>query len=392
MTAAAQPPDIRRANLAAALRTVLDEGPVPRSDLAARLGLSHATISRIVGRAVAAGLLRELPSVSGGGGRPKVPVDLVADARLTIGLYFGRQRTTAGLVDLRGQVREVATIERGPGSAAELLPGAAGLVRTLLKRARSTPVLGVGAAAGGWVDPTAGVVVDNEALGWRDVPLRRLLEDATGLPVRVDAGARAHATAELWFGGERTEGCSVHLFTGNVIDAAIAMGRRVHTGARSGAGAVGHLPVREGGPACACGRTGVLQAVAADSAVLTQAVERELLGPGAGLEALATLALSGSREADGLLRARARHIGTAVAHLVDLLDPDLVVLSGGVLAVPDHLEEVRREAVLRIGRGWDPRVVRATGLGPGPQALVASSAALLLSAYFADPMAYETLS
>ncbi|MEV0094679.1 ROK family transcriptional regulator [Streptomyces sp. NPDC050738] len=392
------PAGLRRANTAAVLRTVLDEGPLPRADLAERLGLAAGTVSRIVSPIVASGLLRELPALTGagtgtgGGGRPRVPVDLVAGARYVIGLHLGRQRTTAGLVDLRGGVRTVLTDERGPGTPDQLLAGAVELVTRLRKEAGRVPVLGVGVATGGWVDPTAGTVVDNEALGWRNVPLRALLTEAIGdgLPVLVDSGARAQATAEVWFGCARATGSSVHLFTGNVIDAALAMGRRVHTGARAAAGSIGHLPVRDGGPACACGRRGVLQAVASDRAVVDSAIASQLLGSDGDLTDLAALATSGDAAADALLRERARHIGAAVAHLVDLFDPDLVVLSGGLLAVPAHVDEVRAEAARLLGRSWDPDRVRPTALGP--HALAASSGALLLSAYYDDPPAYDTFS
>ncbi|MEV3856666.1 ROK family transcriptional regulator [Streptomyces sp. NPDC050095] len=382
------PAGLRRANTAAALRAVLDEGPLPRADLSERLGLAAGTVSRIVSPLVVAGLLRELPALTGGGGRPRVPVDLVPGARYAIGVHLGRQRTTAGLVDLRGRVHEVRTHERGPGPVDQLLAGAAELVAALRKEAGATPVLGVGVATGGWVEPVTGVVVDNEALGWQGVPLRSLLTAALGtdVPVVVDSGARAQATAEVWFGCARGAETSVHLFTGNVIDAALAMGRRVHTGARAAAGAVGHLPIRASGPACACGRRGVLQAVASDRAVTEAAAAAGLVDADADFTRVGELAASGDATADALLRERARHIGAAVAHLVDLFDPGLVVLSGGVLPYAD---EVRAEAARLIGRSWDPACVKATALGP--HALAASSGALLLASYYADPLAYEHL-
>ncbi|MFK0181224.1 ROK family protein [Streptomyces xanthochromogenes] len=381
------PAGLRRANTAAALQAVLDGGPLPRAGLTERLGLAAGTVSRIVAPLVAAGVLRELPALPGAGGRPRIPVDLVPRARYAIGVHVGRQRTTAGLVDLRGRVHEVRSHERGPGQARQLMDGAADLVAGLRKEAGTVPVLGVGVATGGWVDPAAGVVVDNEALGWRDVPLRALLTRALGadLPVLVDSSARAQATAEVWFGCARGAETSVHLFTGNVIDAAFAMGRRIHTGARSAAGMIGHLPIGVAGPACACGRRGVLQAVASDRAVVDAAAAAGIMTASEGLARLDSLAATGTEAADSLLRERARHIGTAVAHLVDLFDPSLVVLSGGVLP---HADVVRDETARLLGNAWDPDRVRPTALGP--HALAASSGALLLAAYYADPLAYES--
>ncbi|WP_345259973.1 ROK family protein [Streptomyces hundungensis] len=381
------PAGLRRANTAAALRAVLDKGPLPRAGLTEQLGLAAGTVSRIVAPLVAAGLLRELPAVPGAGGRPRIPLDLVPLARYAIGVHVGRQRTTAGLVDLRGRVQQVRTHERSPGHIPQLVQGIADLVAALRKESGIVPVLGIGVATGGWVEPATGVVVDNEALGWRNVPLGVLLTRAIGadLPVLVDSGARAQATAEVWFGCARGAETSVHLFTGNVIDAALAMGRRIHTGARSAAGMIGHLPIGATGPACACGRRGVLQAVASDRAVVDAAANAGILAADEGLARLHALAATGTEAADRLLRDRARRIGAAVAHLVDLFDPSLIVLSGGVLPYAD---EVRDEAAHIIGGSWEPDRVRPTALGP--HALAASSGALLLAAYYADPLAYET--
>ncbi|MFI7006615.1 ROK family protein [Streptomyces sp. NPDC050145] len=380
------PAGLRRTNTADVLQTVLGEGPLPRADLAQRLSLAPGTVSRIVSPLVATGLLRELPALSGGGGRPRVPVDLATRSRYAIGVHLGRQRTTAGLVDLRGTVQHVRRQERGPGSADDIIRGARALVDELRNDAGGVPILGVGAATGGWVDPGTGFVVDNEALGWQAVPLRALLGEALGpdLPIVVDSGARAHATAEVWFGCARGADTSAHLFTGNVIDAALAIDRRVLTGARAAAGAIGHLPIQASGPACTCGRRGVLQAVASDRAVVDEAVTAGLITQGEDLSQLTELAAPGTA-ADALLRHRARHIGAAVAHLVDLFDPALVVLSGGVLP---YVDEVRAEAARRIGRSWNPECVQPTELGP--HALAASSAAPLLAAYYADPLNFET--
>ncbi len=84
-------------------------------------------------------------------------------------------------------------------------------------------MLGLGVVTGGRVDPQRGVVVERQPLGWRDVPVRKVLATATSLPVYVDGHARALAQAEILFGDQRARRSLVHLFVGNVVDAAMSM-------------------------------------------------------------------------------------------------------------------------------------------------------------------------
>ncbi|MYS41260.1 ROK family protein, partial [Streptomyces sp. SID5998] len=120
--------------------------------------------------------------------------------------------------------------------------------------------LAVGFAAGGWVDRDSGTVVRHPLLGWRDVPVREAIGARTGLPVHVDGHARSLVNAERLFGGARGSRSVLHLFVGNVVDAAFATNDEVHYGPRSQAGAIAHLPVPGGTEPCDCGRVGCLQA------------------------------------------------------------------------------------------------------------------------------------
>ncbi|MGH3439099.1 MAG: ROK family protein [Sciscionella sp.] len=373
----AQPLAVRRHNTAAVLQQVLTSGPLSRAEVAARLGLSQATVSRIVGPVVSAGVLMEQRPQAGGGGRPRVPLAVDPTARLAVGLHLGMQRTTVGLVDLAGTVRSVAVRTRRPARPETLIAQAARIIEKLVADT-DAPVLGIGATTGGWVDSEPGTVVTNEALGWRDVRLRELLGQRLELPVLVESSVRAQAGAELWFGCAQQATSTVQLFVGNVVDAAFTVDRRVHRGMRSAAGRIEHLSLPGG----------CLHDSATDKAVLTVARRRGVIGEADGLSELVDRARARDQEADAVLRERARLVGHAVTMLVDLLDPDLVVLAGGVLAVPEHLTAVR-EALLEQPRpGWDPRQVVATGLGA--DLLVSSSAAVVLGAYVADPLRFES--
>ena len=133
-------------------------------------------------------------------------------------------------------------------------------------------------------------------LGWRDVPARQVFADATGLPVRVDNHARALARAEQLFGDPRARTSIVHLFVGNMIDAAFATGGTIHHGPHSAAGAVAHLPLEGRSERCLCGGRGCLQA-AVSSRELGVRAAREGVIPEPSFDGLLAAAQAGDQRA-----------------------------------------------------------------------------------------------
>ncbi|MEU9233134.1 ROK family protein [Streptomyces subrutilus] len=382
------PGDSRAAtNAAAVLRTVLDHGPVARGGIAALSGLSPAAVSRQTTALLRGGLLRELPGPAGGVGRPRIPLDLHTGAvggPVAAGLHIGVPSSTFSLVDLRGRLltRRAFPHEGRPpaGLSAEI---AAGLGRFLAESDSGRPLLGVGAALGGWVRPDEGTVVHHPVLRWRQKPLGAELSAALGLPVRVDNHARAVARAEILFGRPEARGSLVHLFIGNVVDAAFGIGGTVHQGPGSAAGDVAHLPVPGSTARCACGRTGCLQATASDTALGAEAVRRGIV-PDPSVPLLVDAAATGDPRAERLLRERARAVGRAAALLLDVFNPALMVVTE-LSSVLDEgcLAEIRTAATALSHVCDDPE--RIVVPYAGPAVLPGAAATVLLSRVFQDP-------
>ncbi|MFD3939518.1 ROK family protein [Streptomyces sp. NPDC058611] len=254
------------------------------------------------------------------------------------------------------------------------------------------PLLGVGAALGGWVrpgrpdgagGPGAGVVVRHEALGWRDRPLAAELSRALGLPVSVDNHARAVAHAEILFGRPEARRSLVHLFIGNVVDAAFGIEGTVHQGPGAAAGDVAHLPVPGSVAPCACGRTGCLQATASDTALGAEAVRRGIV-PDPSVPMLVDAAATGDPRADRLLRERARDVGRAAALLLDVFNPAVMVVTELSSVLHDgYLDEIRDAAASLARAPGDPgRIVPPHA---GPAVLPGAAATVLLGPLFRDP-------
>ncbi len=376
------------ANAAAVLRTVLDHGPVARSDIAGRSGLSPAAVSRQATALLRAGLLRELPGPGGGVGRPRIPLDLHTGAvggPVAAGLHIGVPASTFSLVDLRGRLLARQAFPHGGRDPAGLSGGiAAELGRFLAAFDTGRPLLGVGAALGGWVRPDEGVVVRHPVLRWRHRPLAAELSAALGLPVWIDNHARAVARAEILFGRPEARRSLVHLFIGNVVDAAFGIEGAVHQGPGSAAGDVGHLPVPGADVPCACGRTGCLQATASDTALGAEAVRRGIV-PEPAVPLLVDAAAAGDPRADRLLRERARAVGRAASLLLDVFNPAVMVVTELASVLHEgYLEELRGAALELSHVCDDPE--RIVVPHAGPAVLPEAAATVLLSRVFQDPV------
>ena len=272
---------------ATVLRAVLDRGPLGRTAIAGETGLSAAAVSRHSADLLAMGLVWQPPEPAQRPrpGRPRIPLDINTSHHVAAGVHVALPRLTFSLTDLRGRVVASEHLPRAERSGAVLAEVAERLPGFLRRHAYGRSVLGLGVVTGGWVDPEAGVVVENAALGWRNVPVRDALRRAVRLPVHVEGHARALARAEMLFGRAGGEGVLVHLFVGNAVDAAIATGGVLLQGRRHGAGGIAHLPVPGSAQPCPCGRTGCLQVTVADRAMVERAVAEGVV-PGPDLRSL----------------------------------------------------------------------------------------------------------
>ncbi|MEU9059467.1 ROK family transcriptional regulator [Streptomyces sp. NPDC048430] len=388
----------RETNAATVLRTVLDHGPVARRTIADLCGLSPAAVSRQCTDLVRLGLVRELPELveSSGVGRPQIPIDLHTGMAgepdgtagpVAGGIHIGVPASTFGLMDLRGRLLARRYLPHDGIAPGDLSRRIIHAMRGFLDdTVQGRPMLGVGAALGGWVDPALGTAVRHDALGWHQRPLAaELARGLGGVDVRLDNHARAIAQSEILFGRPAARRSLVHLFVGNVVDAALGIAGVVHQGPGSGAGDVAHLPVPDSTTPCTCGRTGCLEATASNTAIALTAVRRGIV-PEPDAFLVVDAAAAGDRRADRLLRERARAVGRAAALLLDVLNPDLVVVTEhSSLLNPDYLEEIRGAAVDLSHVCGDPE--RIVSPHAGTAALPVAAGTILLNPLFRSPLA-----
>lgn len=331
------------------------------------------------------GIVRQLPGASGGRqGAPRVPLELCAEDFLALGVHIGQRRANVGLVDLRGRVVDRHAARYDDTEPRRVVDQAAGAARELLERqSRAALLVGTGLSVGGWVDTGRGMVVDNPGLGWREVPLRELAATQFPHPVAVDGTYQALARAQLVFDVAPRSRNFILLFLGNVIGAAIVIDGQIQDGARAAAGNVAHLPVSVKGEPCReCGRRNCLLAVASDRAVLDGAVRLGLLSLDASDEQLLEFAAN-VRDSGmtGILHARARAVGEVAAMLVDILDPEHVMLADSLLDVSDYTRILKATAARRGSGGLPSDCLVQVSTEP-----VVPAATGALDAFYSDPL------
>lgn len=381
----------RGANAGAVLRTALHHGPIARSTIARITGLSPAAVTNHSADLAAAGLLRELPDEvrSNGAGRPHIPVAIDVTRHLVAAVHIAIPQTTVALLDLSGRILESRAVPHTSTDPAVVVPRAARAFAQLCDDHAGVRPLGIGTAVGGWVDAESGMVMDHPRLGWSLVPLRDLLSEATGLPVYVDNHSRALLHGEILLGRAARGASSVlHLFVGNVVDAAFATRGEAHYGAGSQAGAIAHLPVDGSDAACSCGRRGCLEATVSEMTLTRRAVAKGVIDA-PDYRRLLRAARSGHEVAVAMLVERARLVGRAVALLTDVFSPELVVVTDPAASyLPEVLAALRGSAGahLRTVRDDIDRMLIPSGF-PGA-ILEIAGASVILDALYRDPISF----
>jgi len=391
--------NVRNHNTSLVLRLFLRHGVLTRAALTRLTGLSATTITNLVADLLADGILAEMGPEADpdrvGAGRPPVSVRLVPERRLALGVQFGIGVVNVGLVDLLGHpgsiVRVPHALDEPP---AVLIDRVAETARSLLASpGLRERVVGAGVGASGLVDVRRGINRIASRLGWRDVPLGPMLERELAMPVWVDNNARAMALAETLFGAGRDAGTLVFMYVGRGLGCGLVLEGRLFHGSADGAGEVGHMTiVPTGGRPCHCGNTGCLETLVSRDALAAVAAEMGIPAGESGAPTADDL-VAAARDGDGAARRAvvdaAGHLGVGVAALVNVFNPELVVLGGlagdaADLMLPAVQETVRARAFPFLGSS-----VRIEPTSLGPDVGLIGAAALALNSFYSDPMGIE---
>ncbi|HEV2815111.1 MAG TPA: ROK family transcriptional regulator [Solirubrobacteraceae bacterium] len=373
-------------------RRVVEElqrrGTASRAELARITGLSRSTISSLVGDLQDSGLVVETAQDGDGRaqgqGRPPVLLTLDRRAGAVVGIDFGHAGVHVAVADLSRTILAEGAREMDVDHAgASALDAAAELVRTALDEA-DVPierVLAAGMGVSGPVDHEADIVHRTAILpSWGDLRPGAEMHRRLGVPVFIENDANLGAMAEVAMGAAQDVGNAIYIMIAAGIGAGVVVDGSIIHGAGGTAGELGHVLVDDSGPICRCGNRGCLETFAAGPAIVE--LLRRTHGPDLSFDRVLELV---AEDDPGALRAVAdagRAVGRVLAGLVNVLNPEAIVIGGELAAAGDALLDPIRAAIARYAipsASADVRVVQSP-LGGRAEVL----GALILAAHRAD--------
>jgi glucokinase len=304
------------------------------------------------------------------GGERDQPVDDVARARFRLGRRgperMERRPILGDAAD--DEVRATDVVDRLVGLAERA-------IATTRREAPGAEILGVGVGAPGPLDTKRGIVLLTPNLGWVNMPLRQLIHDRLGLPAALDNDANCAVLGEWWVGAARGARHAIGITIGTGIGGGLIIDGQLYHGASDVAGEIGHTTIDTEGRRCKCGNYGCLEAYASGPNIALRAVEELEAGAESRLRALVggdlrkitaqtvyQAAADGDELALEVVNDTAKFLGVGIGNLLNVFNPEVVVVCGGVTLAGDHLFEPLRREVAR--RAFKPAVT-ACRIVPG---------------------------
>jgi glucokinase-like ROK family protein len=371
MDAAARPSTnsaaMRESNLSSILRHLRENAPTSRSALAEMTGLNKATVSRLVEDLIRLGLIREVgEGLSDGRGRKAVLLDINPDGGVIVSAEIGVDFILVICADFSSQIlwrRQESTASLGSREA--VIERGLQLLRRAIAfgNSRFSKFLGLAVGVPGLVDSSDGTLLFAPNLGWRDVPLGRILREHFQYRIFVDNEANLAALGEYYFGAAQRYDQVLYISAGIGVGGGLVNHGRLVTGTAGFAGEFGHMTMDPRGRLCGCGNRGCWETQAGQAALFrrireslakkTPSILNEMTGGNLNDLSVA-LVIEAAQKRDEVaieaFRTVGRALGIGIASLVNALNPDLVVFGGtlspaGPFIFPSLKQEVHRRAL-----------------------------------------------
>ena len=360
---------VKGLNKAIVLNIIWRQSLISRADIARISGLNRGTVSSLVDELIYEGYVKEIGPGDSVMGRKPIMLQFNSENGVIIGIDLGVNYILLLLADLKAKVlvRRRLTIEPKSGEK-RILERMFSAIDQLLLTSPPTPkgVLGLGIGVPGLVEMEHGVLVFAPNLGWKNVPLKEMLEERYKIPAYVDNEANMGAIGEKWFGAGQGVRHMVYLSVGVGVGAGIILNGDIYRGSTGYAGEIGHFTMLPDGPECGCGNRGCWEALASEGAILRrlgeamergdaiilEATAREKRRHGEGecmaLDVLIEACERGDEVSRSVLRETGKYLGIGIAGLVNTFNPEMVIVGNNIVRCGSWVfEEVRKELKAR---------------------------------------------
>lgn len=398
---------LRESNLSSVLRFLHSEVSISRAQLAALTGLNKSTISSLVEELLERGLVHEIGINSVGAGRPAMLLEINPEAGSIIGVELGVDFIFVVITDFVGKIIWRRLAQADPAEEKETtLAQTLEIVNEAIKAGRELGLrpLGLGLATPGIVNLNEGVLVFAPNLHWRDVPLCKIFSEKTGLRVFVENDANAAAVGEHLFGVARQSEDFIFVFAGVGIGGGLFLNGRLYRGNNGYAGEIGHsLITSESSKApCHCGNRGCWETYANQYSIIQRIqarleVKRSSIIPRLMMEQNAPLSIPLIKQAADLGDAEAietfaeagKSMGVGIASLVNIFNPQKIVLGGPLIVAGDYLLPAIRESIVMHSLLEIHKQVEVVLSAFGPDASAIGAISMVVDDILSNPSCVE---
>lgn len=337
--------EIGKRNRHLVLDVIRTHEPVSRSEIARLTGLTPATITNIVGKLQKDRLVEEIGLGQSTGGRKPGLLQLARNSRLAIAVDLAATELTVALTNVKGEIlrrskREIVT------EIAVMVPRILDAIQEVMTcpEVGGATIVGIGVTTPGLIDQATGTIIKSVRLDWYHVPLKSILQRHFEVPVFVGKDTATALLGERWYGAARDADNLIYVWVGTGIAVGFLLDGRVYAGATGMAGEFGHTSIEWNGARCKCGNKGCLEGLASLGAIATKAscralseenaVTREHPVPEAQARvdpfAVLDAACTGDLRAREIVREAGRYLGVGIANLIDLFNPERIVIGGQI--------------------------------------------------------------
>ena len=319
---------IRDYNRGLVVNLLRTDGPLSRADLARRTGLAPSALTRRIRGLIDEGLVTEGGKQETSTGRPPTLLSFNPDYAAAVGVKIERTRLRAAQVNLAGEVCARYETRFAPSPTPSDLIAK---IEAAVEHLSDAHILGIGISISGFVDTINGIDIYSPILGWENIALAEPLKNRLNLPVHLENDVNALTLAERWHGAGANFRNFVCLTVGEGIGAGVVVDGSLYRGAFGGAGEAGHMMIDPSGPRCRCGERGCLEVFASD-----QFLKREALRLGfADIDQLEQAARKQNAQAMGVFEQMGHYLGIGAKNLVNVLNPQAIVLGGERMETSD---------------------------------------------------------
>jgi predicted NBD/HSP70 family sugar kinase len=336
---------VRKMNMGHVLNELMDKGPLSRAELSRTLHISRSASSSLVDELLQQELVIELEKGSSAVGRKPILIDVNYQAGKAIGVKIGKDTLSCALVGLTGELERKMSVEYNSSMSAQSCIDTITDVVGELQKSTEFPILGLGVGMSGRIDYQRGIFIESSIVPWKHIELASRLERSCGIPVYLENDVNTFALGQNFFGlGKRYTNYAC-ISIGQGIGTGLIMENQLFKGSHHAAGEFGHTKISTADDAhlCSCGNRGCLESYAATPALLEQAAI--INGSPLSMDAMIEMGNRGNSQIQALFARAGYYIGIALSNLLNLFDPEIVLIGGEGAKYAHFMIKAIRESV-----------------------------------------------